>query len=182
MSDSDDDLPISELIKKRKRLEEAKLATLAAAKKATAEKKSGDKPERAAAPRNSSSSSSSGNKAADFYTDTLKGQLVQNFLVRWWYAMDWPKPEDIGEAPSGYETLDGFPGVFISTRVGRIVRYTIARSLYYCSFTSDSRYVILTGGFLGQNIGSAGQEQLPVTEERVIMEQREDQRLVHKGV
>jgi hypothetical protein len=127
MSDSDDDLPISELIKKRKRLEEAKLATLAAAKKATAEKKSGDKPERAAAPRNSSSSSSSGNKAADFYTDTLKGQLVQNFLVRWWYAMDWPKPEDIGEAPSGYETLDGFPGVFISTRVGRIVRYTIAR-------------------------------------------------------
>lgn len=121
MSDSDDDLPISELIKKRKRLEEAKVATLTAAKKASAEKSksSSDRSERPAAVRNSSSSSSTGNKAADFYTETSKGQLVQSFLVRWWYAIEWPKPEEIGEPPAGYESLDGFPGVFISTRVSR---------------------------------------------------------------
>jgi len=121
MSDSDDDLPISELIKKRKRLEAAKVA--AATKKPAAEKckapaasSNGSSSKSSSAPR-SSSQSSGGNKAADFYTETLKGQLVQSFLVRWWYAMDWPNMEEIGEPPAGYESLDGFPGVFISTRV-----------------------------------------------------------------
>lgn len=113
MSDSDDDLPISELIKKRKRLEAAKSAAAPRIVKAPT-----IKPERKASNTTTpkSSNSSSGNKSADFY-GTLKGQLVQGLLVRWWYAMEWPKPEDIGEPPAGYEALDGFPGVFISTRV-----------------------------------------------------------------
>ena len=110
MSDSDDDLPISELIKKRKRLEAAKNASQPTKKSST------DKPERVASTQRVSNSST-GNKAADFYTGTSKGQLVQSFLVRWWYAMEWPAPEDIADPPAGYEALDGFPGVFISTRV-----------------------------------------------------------------
>lgn len=121
MSDSDDDLPIAELIKKRKKIEAAKVA--AAVKKTAVEKpkapaasSNNASTKSTSAPR-SSSQSSSGNKAADFYTETLKGQLVQSFLVRWWYAMEWPKMEEIGEPPAGYESLDGFPGVFISTRV-----------------------------------------------------------------
>ena len=42
---------------------------------------------------------------------------IKALLVRWWYSIEWPTDEDIGEAPSGYESLDGFKGVFISTRV-----------------------------------------------------------------
>jgi hypothetical protein len=38
-------------------------------------------------------------------------------LCRWWYAIDWPKIEEIGVPPPGYESLDGFVGVFVSTRV-----------------------------------------------------------------
>ena len=59
--------------------------------------------------------------------------------MRWWYAIDWPTEKDIGNIffyiiptrnswriiyftsegvpPAGYESLDGFKGVFISTRV-----------------------------------------------------------------
>lgn len=126
MSDSDDDLPITELIKKRKRLEAAKIAATVVKKEKTESEKakplngsssSSSTTRQSASSRSSGSSSSSGNKAADFYTETLKGQLVQSFLVRWWYAMEWPKLDEIGEPPAGYESLEGFPGVFISTRV-----------------------------------------------------------------
>jgi hypothetical protein len=117
MSDSDDDLPITELIKKRKRMEAAKAAPPVVKKVQTEKPKATEKT--ASVSSRTTSSSSTGNKAADFYTTTTKGQLVQSFLVRWWYAMEWPLPEDIGEAPPGYETLDGFPGVYISTRVRR---------------------------------------------------------------
>jgi hypothetical protein len=119
MSDSDDDLPISELINKRKRMEAAAAAAAGTSKKKAhvdkGETASSSSTARASsAPR---SSSSSGNKSADFYSDTKKGFLVQSLLVRWWYAMDWPNANDIGEPPAGFEALDGFPGVFISTRV-----------------------------------------------------------------
>lgn len=62
------------------------------------------------------SSSSSAQYSIDFY-ETDKGQMVQRLLCRWWYAITWPKPEDIGAPPAGYEALDGFPGVFICTSV-----------------------------------------------------------------
>jgi hypothetical protein len=130
MSDSDDDLPISELINKRKRMEAAAAAAAGASKKKAhvdkGETASSSKPKASSSSSSSTtarsssaprSSSSSGNKAADFYSDTKKGFLVQSLLVRWWYAMDWPNANDIGEPPAGFEALDGFPGVFISTRV-----------------------------------------------------------------
>eukprot|EP01032_Pedospumella_encystans_P027405 gene27405-30976_t len=136
MSDSDDDLPIAELIKKRKKIEAAKVA--AAVKKTAVEKpkapaasSNNASTKSTSAPR-SFSQSSSGNKAADFYTETLKGQLVQSFLVRWWYAMEWPKMEEIGEPPAGYESLDGFPGVFISTRVDSLGQILDLRNKESC--------------------------------------------------
>ncbi len=118
MSDSDDDLPISELIKKRKRQEQAANDQSKVTKdKVKIEQKKAKPAENKAAQSQSSSRSNGSNKSAKFYDETKKGFLIQKFLVRWWYAVQWPKPEDIETPPAGYEALDGFTGVFISTRV-----------------------------------------------------------------
>jgi hypothetical protein len=136
-SDSDDNLPIAQLVKKRllKQASENK-------NKATTEEKIENKNkiqkilENIKAEKNNKKSEESSksnkitetakasvsrqataNKSSDFYENTQKGQLVQTLLVRWWYAIEWPKPEDIAQPPLGYEALDGFPGVFVSTKV-----------------------------------------------------------------
>lgn len=126
MSDSDDDLPISELIKKRKRIEEAKSTSTTKNLSIKKERDSGDviKPTKtinSSSNSRPSSSNLSGNRATDFYENTKKGLLVQRLLLRWWYAIEWPDMENIGEVPKGYESLDGFPGVFISTRVSSCI-------------------------------------------------------------
>ena len=46
-----------------------------------------------------------------------KGMIAQRLLCRWWYAIDWPILAEIGNPPAGYEPLEGFLGVFVSTRV-----------------------------------------------------------------
>lgn len=60
------------------------------------------------------------------YYETQKGSLVQKLLVRWWHAYSWPQQGDwnVDDVPSGYEELDGFPGVFVSmnvTTLGKIL-------------------------------------------------------------
>jgi len=120
-SDSEDDLPIAELIKKRKA--EGRLVK-APKKAATAKTK--------AATSSSATSSSSSSKphkpsikaangiftnSKEFYENTDKGKLIQTLLVRWWYAIEWPIPSEIGEPPEGYESVDGYLGVFVSTSV-----------------------------------------------------------------
>jgi hypothetical protein len=133
-SDSDDDKPLSSLIQKRKALQQANGSSDSAAKKVKTEpsesttkkvktepnskskvkEEKGQDKEKEAKPKSSSSSSAS-RKSAEFY-ETQKGEMVQKLLCRWWYAIQWPKLEDI-QKPEGYESLDGFPGVYISTRV-----------------------------------------------------------------
>lgn len=135
MSDSDDDKPIIALIEKRKLQQKERqrddegrpskkakesngsAAAAPAAKvkvEVKAEKGKADKPTR------SKGSSSSGQGLAKrviaFYEETQKGLLVQRLLVRWWYAIEWPKADEIGQPPDGYESLDGFVGVYISTK------------------------------------------------------------------
>ena len=72
----------------------------------------------------SSSSTSSSKQAGgtqlsmDFY-ETNKGFLAQKLLRRWWYSIEWPKQDELGAPPPGYEHLDGFRGVFVSTRVSK---------------------------------------------------------------
>jgi hypothetical protein len=56
------------------------------------------------------------NKTIGCY-ESDKGKMVQAILVRWWYALTWPEPGSISRAPPGYEALDGYPGVFVGTRV-----------------------------------------------------------------
>lgn len=123
MSDSDDDKPIISLIEKRKALlkNEAKAAAEERAKKKVKEEKAKGEVKKERGTRASSSSSgatqSASKRSIAFYEETKKGLLVQRLLVRWWYAIEWPKKEEIGQPPEGYESLEGFPGVFISTKV-----------------------------------------------------------------
>jgi single-stranded DNA-binding protein len=110
--DDDDDKPIGQLLKKRKQ-DNASSSSSAKKPSKSADGESSKKSSKVA-------SSAAAKKSTEFYTDTDKGNLVQKLLVRWWYAIEWPKPEDIGNPPPGFEALDGFPGVFISTRVRSI--------------------------------------------------------------
>jgi len=106
----DDDKPISKLTNKKAKLEHSEVGKVD-------EKQNKEK-------RESSSKKSTNSLATEFYSDTTKGMLVQRFLVRWWYSMEWPQIDDIGTPPAGYEPLEGFIGVFISTKsesLGNIV-------------------------------------------------------------
>ena len=135
-SDSEDDLPIAELIAKRKR--EGRLDDIIQQKKkkpktSVDNNASSSQKKESGGNKSSSSSNSSrpvsriptggaGSLSAEFYT-TPKGILVQTILSRWWYAIEWPKPEHIGKPPPGFEPLDGFPGVFVSTSVSLFLHF-----------------------------------------------------------
>ena len=78
---------------------------------------------------------------AEFYEDFEKGQLCQKLLRRWWYALEWPKLSEIGEPPAGYESLDGFPGVFICTREDNLGKIEDMRDKDSCpSLSNISRW------------------------------------------
>ncbi len=136
ISDSDDDKPLAALILKRKSLQQLNPSadnqskrvkpesTTASSKIKVKEEKGNGKVEtdvkiEKETKTKSSSSSSASRKSAEFY-ETQKGDMVQKLLCRWWYAIQWPKPEEIGQPPDGYESLDGFVGVYISTRVSLV--------------------------------------------------------------
>ena len=180
MSDSDDDMPIAEFVKKRLRKEKAiaikkenssksndnkkpekssnkttKVTTKATkTTKSTKEKNDDhdDEEEEVAAPPTRSKITSTDSAIISsksmkdyigrgFYENSLKGKLVQCLLRRWWYAYEWPEPKDIPPVPAGYQALDGFPGVFISTRV------SIHTSAYTCIHTYLILYTIYTHSY-----------------------------------
>lgn len=107
-SDSDDDVPIAKLVKKKQ--------TESAEKSKEAKPKTEKKAAKPAASQ-STQRATVGNASSEFYEGCDKGRLVQSLLIRWWYAITWPLPSDIGVPPAGYEALVGFPGVFVSTQV-----------------------------------------------------------------
>ena len=63
--------------------------------------------------------------------------LVAKFMVRWWYAMQWPEV-DVRNVPIGYEPMDGFQGVFLCTgdprKLGDIL--DLRFSIYYVSIVN----------------------------------------------
>ena len=149
---SDDDVPLSKLKSPKKKQKPAaagkkKAAAKSPAKKATkAKAKTDTKTKKAAAKKKKKKSSSSGKKSpvpsgksssassssrpnlpsfALYDNDLGKGLLIQRFLCRWWYAVEWPDPSTLPDAPpKGYDALNGFPGVYICTRgssIGEIV-------------------------------------------------------------
>lgn len=151
---SDDDVPLSKLKSPKKKPAAADKKKKAAAKsspakkatKAKAKAKTDTKTKKAAAAKKKKKSSSSGKKSpvpsgksssassssrpnlpsfALYDNDLGKGLLIQRFLCRWWYAVEWPDPSTLPDAPpKGYDALNGFPGVYICTRgssIGKIV-------------------------------------------------------------
>jgi hypothetical protein len=93
-SDSEDDMLIPDLIKKRGK--EGKLDKYVSKK---SKRKESSKSEETKSKPNSKNIQihqrvSSGNQStSDAFYSTQKGLLVQTLLVRWWYAMQWPKDE-----------------------------------------------------------------------------------------
>ena len=147
---SDDDVPLSKLKSPKKKKPAAaskkKAAAKSPAKKATKAKAKTDTKTKKAAAKKKKKASSSGKKSpvpsgksssassssrpnlpsfALYDNDLGKGLLIQRFLCRWWYAVEWPDPSTLPHAPpKGYDALNGFPGVYIRTRgssVGKIV-------------------------------------------------------------
>jgi len=102
----------------------------AAAAKKKKKKKSSSSGKKSPVPSGKSSSASSSSRPnlpsfALYDNDLGKGLLIQRFLCRWWYAVEWPDPSTLPDAPpKGYDALNGFPGVYICTRgssIGEIV-------------------------------------------------------------
>lgn len=147
---SDDDVPLSKLKSPKKKKPAAagkkKAAAKSPAKKATKAKAKTDTKTKKAAAKKKKKASSSGKKSpvpsgksssassssrpnlpsfALYDNDLGKGLLIQRFLCRWWYAVEWPDPSTLPDAPpKGYDALNGFPGVYICSRgssIGKIV-------------------------------------------------------------
>jgi hypothetical protein len=104
----------------------AKTKSPAAKKKVStkASKESASPKKKKASVASASTNTSSSNKTYEWVSAALygsncdKGLLIQRFLCRWWYAVTWPdRDHPVRPIPdaSQYDTLDGFPGVYIGT-------------------------------------------------------------------
>ncbi|KAI9917247.1 hypothetical protein PsorP6_012905 [Peronosclerospora sorghi] len=111
-SDSDDDIPISGLVKRKKLKVETKV-----------------KNEDQVVPSRSMPKSTPRNvnkrvikikirqqECTEKLYETIKGKLVQELLCRWWYAMEWPPAQQRDVKLHGVQELDGFPGAFIRVK------------------------------------------------------------------
>jgi len=124
-SSSDDDIPLSALAKKpaAKKTNGNSKKKPAAAKKDPPKKKKAPATKKAPPKKKSSTVSSAGSSknyewasAALYGSGCDKGMLIQRLLCRWWYAYSWPDPTSLPvKPPKNYDSLDGFPGVYICT-------------------------------------------------------------------
>ncbi|GAX22016.1 hypothetical protein FisN_6Hh263 [Fistulifera solaris] len=111
--DDDDDVPLSSLIQTKK-LE--KKTVVVKKKEPVSPKKR--KVSLTPAPKapNTSNKSYEFASAALYGMESAKGLLIQRLLCRWWYAMTWPDPAQLpAKPPAGYDSLEGFPGVYVRT-------------------------------------------------------------------
>ena len=119
--DDDDDIPLSALksaspAKKKKVAAKAKAKPKPKAKAKKPVKKKAKTTATKITPSGSSNDTYSSPSFALYGTDSSKGQLIQKLLCRWWYAISWPDPSCIPKTPpKNYDTMDGFPGVYICT-------------------------------------------------------------------
>jgi hypothetical protein len=115
-----------EVTAKKAAATKAKTKSPAAKKKVItkASKESASPKKKKASVASTSTSISSSNKTYEWVSAALygsnfeKGLLIQRFLCRWWYAVTWPdRAHPVRPVPdaSQYDTLDGFPGVYIGT-------------------------------------------------------------------
>ncbi|ETL31757.1 hypothetical protein L916_15550 [Phytophthora nicotianae] len=110
-SDSDDDIPISGLAKRKKLKVETKVKT----EKARVTTPSSRSTPRKAKKRVIKIKIRQQECTEELY-ETLKGQLAQELLCRWWYAMEWPPVRASSPKLHGVQELDGYPGAFIRVK------------------------------------------------------------------
>jgi len=145
--DDDDDIPLSSLVAKKpapktngttkkkapasfksKKKDPPPKKKAKTVKKAAPKKKSSTVSSSSAAAANSNGGGGSKSyewaSAALYGTKCDKGLLIQRLLCRWWYAFQWPDPATLpAKPPKNFDSLDGFPGVYIGTaaeNVGQI--------------------------------------------------------------
>ncbi|KAL3658317.1 hypothetical protein V7S43_016703 [Phytophthora oleae] len=110
-SDSDDDIPISGLTKRKKLKVETKVKM---------EKKPLATPSSRSTPRKTKKRvikiKIRQQECTEELYETLKGRLAQELLCRWWYAMEWPPVKKSASKLHGVQELDGFPGAFIRVK------------------------------------------------------------------
>ncbi|KAF4322612.1 hypothetical protein BBO99_00003779 [Phytophthora kernoviae] len=108
-SDSDDDIPISGLAKRKKIKAEVSVKP---GRKAT--------PSARPSPRKTKKRvikiKIRQQECTEELYETLKGRLAQELLCRWWYAMEWPRKKKQAHKLHGVQELDGFPGAFIRVK------------------------------------------------------------------
>ena len=144
-SDESEDIPLSALKskkeektppkkskkKKDKKKEKAKPAKkkTVAKKKTTTTKKKSTTTKKKAAVKSSASGSNWPCASNALYTHSEKGKLIQALLSRWWYAYEWPDPKDLlEETPTGYDALDGFPGMYVCTEGSNVGEFIDKRN------------------------------------------------------
>lgn len=145
--DDDDDIPLSSLVAKKPTPKtngttKKKASAASKSKKKDPPPKKKKKTVKKAPPKKKSSTVSSSSAAAAaansnggsksyewasaalYGTKCDKGLLIQRLLCRWWYAFQWPDPATLpAKPPKNFDSLDGFPGVYIGTaaeNVGQI--------------------------------------------------------------
>mmetsp|Transcript_4454 Transcript_4454/g.6150 ORF Transcript_4454/g.6150 Transcript_4454/m.6150 type:complete len:277 (+) Transcript_4454:142-972(+) len=135
VDDSDDDLPLAQLAKSDKMKMKVKaeikspkgfvakkkqktkiLEKLKEKKKAVAKKAPARRTQNVVIPSKTLDAST----ISGLYKKSTKGEIVKRLLCRWWYAIEWPSPEDIITPPKGYEPLDGYPGVYVCVKGDKI--------------------------------------------------------------
>lgn len=155
--DDDDDLPIAALVQKapaegkKRKLDSGSVGNGSEKKKKKEKATEEKRPKRTADDGSQSAGkakpkkSTSGSKKSHvdhtqrFY-GTVKGELVQKLLCRWWYAIQWPEPGETEPAPPDYEILAGYPGVFVCVKGEQIGHVLDRRNPATCpNFTNLSR-------------------------------------------
>ena len=134
--DSDDDIPLAALAAKAKKVkkETPKKRTNGAKQP----KKSSTQKPPPPARKISNTSNTSDKKyefasAALYQSESLKGLLIQRLLCRWWYAYTWPDPATLPVTPpKNYDTLDGFPGVYVCTQGDEVGKLMDMRDMTQC--------------------------------------------------
>jgi len=110
---TDEDAPLAKLGNKRKVSPKKRSV---ATKKIKTSKKRTEQNKATTKKKSDLSTVSFATISAAIYSKSTKGKLIQALLCRWWYAMSWPDTKTIpSDTPQHYDTLDGFPGVYICT-------------------------------------------------------------------
>ena len=125
-SDSDEDVPISVLLKRSQQQAQLNAAPTSTKKQTVETKKLPISKTEVASKKESKNNSyvppvvhrmNVDNDFSEFYDNTQKGHILQTLLCRWWYAVSWPNKVNEPPVDSGYEPLDGYRGVYVCTKV-----------------------------------------------------------------